>query len=252
MDLEEKSGPSGAGRGRSRRAPHRRYSYHGIIPKSSHRRGRPADPHRADARAAGHRPRPPRRPWQRGLGHVFALRRAGPVDEHGLLGAGGPREPVGLPQRSPSTWAPTPTSTTMKYGLGAPAPAEVPGPGARRTTGRVLPVLAVPTPSSRPAVSLPAHRMLTSGRRGHVSRGRRKGARPCMADASVQQAVIAEGELDAASYGSLLQRVAMVGVRGAGDSHDGLYQVRRSGTSSAGPLTPTFPLARSGTGDGPC
>lgn len=40
-------------------------------------------------------------------------------------------------------------------------------------------------------------------------------------------AVVGEGELDGARYGSVLRPRGLVGLRGAGYSHDGLWYVRR-------------------------
>lgn len=66
---------------------------------------------------------------------------------------------------------------------------------------------------------------------------------------SRRDALVAEGELDLARYGELLQVRSLVGVRGAGDEHDGLYlvkqvrhQIRRGG------YTMHFTLQREGFG----
>ena len=47
-----------------------------------------------------------------------------------------------------------------------------------------------------------------------------------MADSSSSKAAIAEGELDAVRYGGLLWPHRPVKVRGAGKSHDGLWNVK--------------------------
>ncbi|MEU5948401.1 hypothetical protein ABZ793_22965 [Micromonospora sp. NPDC047465] len=62
-------------------------------------------------------------------------------------------------------------------------------------------------------------------------------------------AVTAEGELDGARYGDVLRPRAVVGVRGAGWSHDGLWYVRRV-DHELGPgfYTQRFTLARDGYG----
>ena len=62
-------------------------------------------------------------------------------------------------------------------------------------------------------------------------------------------AVKLEGELDAGSYGGVLQARGLVGVRGAGFSYDGLYYVRRVTHKIAlGRYTQRFELAREGLG----
>jgi hypothetical protein len=58
-----------------------------------------------------------------------------------------------------------------------------------------------------------------------------------------------EGELDAGSYGGVLQARALVGVRGAGFSYDGFYYVRRvTHKIGLGRYTQRFELAREGLG----
>ena len=70
-----------------------------------------------------------------------------------------------------------------------------------------------------------------------------------MADASAEQAVTAEGVLDTARYGTLLEPWRVVGVRGVGDAHDGLYRVRTvTHVLERGRFVQRFRLARSGTG----
>ena len=68
------------------------------------------------------------------------------------------------------------------------------------------------------------------------------------ADAAAD-AVTAEGELDALRYGEVLEARALVGVRGAGLSNDGLYYVKRVSHSIArGSYKQRFTLARDGLG----
>jgi hypothetical protein len=67
-------------------------------------------------------------------------------------------------------------------------------------------------------------------------------------DASVD-AVVADGELDALRYGGMLQPRALVGVRGAGYLHDGLWYVKRvTHNIRKGSYTQNFSLAREGLG----
>jgi hypothetical protein len=62
-------------------------------------------------------------------------------------------------------------------------------------------------------------------------------------------AVKLEGELDAGSYGGVLQARGLVGVRGAGFSYDGLYYVRRVTHKIAlDHYTQKFELVREGLG----
>lgn len=68
-------------------------------------------------------------------------------------------------------------------------------------------------------------------------------------DQSFDSVVTASGELDALRYERLLEPRALVGLRGAGDSYDGLYYVQRvSHRLSKGSYTQSFTLTREGTG----
>jgi len=69
-----------------------------------------------------------------------------------------------------------------------------------------------------------------------------------MTDASID-AVVAEGELDALRYGNLLQPRGLVGVRGAGYLHDGLWYVKRvTHTIRKESYKQRFTLTREGLG----
>jgi hypothetical protein len=59
----------------------------------------------------------------------------------------------------------------------------------------------------------------------------------------------AEGEVDAIRYGHVLRARKLVGVRGVGLAHDGLYFVRRvTHTIAPGSYRQQFTLSREGTG----
>jgi hypothetical protein len=62
-------------------------------------------------------------------------------------------------------------------------------------------------------------------------------------------AVVAEGELDGARYGGVLRPRGLVGLRGAGWSHDGLWYVRQvEHEVTPGSYRQRFTLAREGLG----
>jgi hypothetical protein len=68
-------------------------------------------------------------------------------------------------------------------------------------------------------------------------------------DKSVDSVVTARGELDALQYGGVLKPRGIVGVRGAGFTHDGLYYVKSvSHSISKGQYKQSFSLTREGTG----
>ncbi len=68
-------------------------------------------------------------------------------------------------------------------------------------------------------------------------------------DASADRVLTASGELDALRYGALLQPRGLVGVRGVGYLHDGLYYVKRvSHSIRRGDYKQRFTLIREGYG----
>ena len=61
--------------------------------------------------------------------------------------------------------------------------------------------------------------------------------------------MVGEGEIDGARYGAVLRPRGLVGVRGAGWSHDGLWYVRRVVHDLApGSYRQQFTIAREGYG----
>ena len=68
-------------------------------------------------------------------------------------------------------------------------------------------------------------------------------------DKSVDSVVTAQGELDALRYGDVLEPRGIVGLRGAGFTHDGFYYVKSvSHAISRGQFKQRFSLTREGTG----
>jgi hypothetical protein len=68
-------------------------------------------------------------------------------------------------------------------------------------------------------------------------------------DKSIDSVVTAQGELDALQYGGVLKPRGIVGVRGAGFTHDGFYYVKSvSHSISKGQYKQRFSLTREGTG----
>lgn len=68
-------------------------------------------------------------------------------------------------------------------------------------------------------------------------------------DRSVDAVVTAQGELDALRYGDILTPRALVGLRGAGFTHDGIYYVKSvTHTISRGQYKQRFSLTREGDG----
>jgi hypothetical protein len=121
--------------------------------------------------------------------------------------------------------------------------------------GKALPVQTVTSLRMPPLASMPP--LIAQGRMrssllrepdsaGYVAAFARAQGRT---DASMDQVLTASGELDAVRYGHLLRARGLVGLRGAGVSHDGFYYVK-SVTHSIrqGEYKQRFSLTREGLG----
>jgi hypothetical protein len=122
-----------------------------------------------------------------------------------------------------------------------------------RSTNRTVPVrttppLAVPL-ATEPALANP----VTAGERRYEARGGRS-ATVAIAEAQAQaersaQVLTAEGDLDGTRYGRVLQPRQLVGLRGCGRAHDGLYFVREvKHQLKRGEYKQHFKLSREGLG----
>jgi len=183
------------------------------------------------------------------VNHVFVLR-AGPVPltsvaywgpAAGLTGRPLPALSVGVGGAADVTDA--------RFLHDALAPQRVVGRVADPDTGRILPLAAVPpavsTLSGRPQ---PAARVALATGVGGVSASVARGRAQALADASANDAVVAEGTVDTGRYGAMLQTHRLVGVRGAGRVFDGLYQVRGvTHVLERGSYRQRFRLGRPGT-----
>jgi hypothetical protein len=166
----------------------------------------------------------------------------------------GPPVRVGLPQRAITVNMGPETNATLdqagKDGLG---PALVEGEVQDRSTNQKVTVKTFgslrPPLASMPswlvdAANLRRQKLRESGANTVQAMAQAQGAMEATTDA-----VKLEGELDAGSYGGVLQARGLVGVRGAGFSYDGLYYVRRVTHKVAlGRYTQKFSLAREGLG----
>lgn len=166
----------------------------------------------------------------------------------------GPPVRLGLPQPTLSValGAQTNVRGTPKFTADALAPVTVGGLVQDPRSGSTSPVRAVT--SLRPplavvplaAVSTPRTRKLReSGITTTTAAARAQAAVDSAADA----AVVGEGEVDGAVYGAVLRPRALVGLRGAGWTYDGLWYVRKVVHEIApGSWTQKFTIAREGYG----
>jgi hypothetical protein len=166
----------------------------------------------------------------------------------------GPPVRVGLPQPALAVELGADTNVTdVAFRTEATTPATVEGAVVDRQTGARTPVNA-PVPTRPPLGAVP----FALANAGDVRRRRLRdgGSESVAAQARAQaevdraaDAVIAEGRADGARYAGVLRPRGLVGMRGAGLTHDGVWYVRRVEHQLApGSYAFDFTLARDGHG----
>jgi hypothetical protein len=166
----------------------------------------------------------------------------------------GPPQRFGVPQRALSVDMGTATNvTSIDFQQDGLATTFVRGQVQDRRTNQTLPVQTFastrPPLAREPAwLTQPYHRTLRMQDSGldiaqAFARAQER------TDASTDAVVTATGEADGLRYGGVLRPRASVGVRGVGDTHDGIYFVQRvQHTLRAGSYKQRFTLTREGTG----
>lgn len=166
----------------------------------------------------------------------------------------GPPKRVGVPQRALSiNMGPESNVDSLSFRNNALQPTLVAGQIRDRSTNQTLPVQTLAS-TRTPLSALPA--WLVNQPNVRKMQFRNSGLTAIQAFARAQgitdaatDALTAEGQMDGLRYGGILQAGRVVGVRGAGLSHDGLYYVKRvSHTVSKETYTQRFSLSRDGTG----
>jgi hypothetical protein len=166
----------------------------------------------------------------------------------------GPPKRVGVQQRALSiNMGPESNVDSLSFRNNALQPTLVEGQIRDRSTNQTLPVQTLVS-SRTPLSALPA--LLFNQPNVRKTQLRNSGLTAVQAFARAQgitdastDALTAEGQMDGLRYGGILQAGRVVGVRGAGLSHDGLYYVKRvSHTVSKETYTQRFTLSRDGTG----
>jgi hypothetical protein len=169
----------------------------------------------------------------------------------------GPPKRAGLPQRALTvSQGPETNVDNINFTYNAMAPTIVDDVVQDRLTNTSLPVmtfasLRLPPLAAMPALPFQLPNVRTSlleqspGLSVIEAYARAQG----VTDKSVDSVVTAQGELDALRYGGVLTPRGIVGLRGAGFTHDGLYYVKSvSHAISRGQFKQRFSLTREGTG----
>ncbi|MGH4024788.1 MAG: hypothetical protein ACRDRV_09405 [Pseudonocardiaceae bacterium] len=166
----------------------------------------------------------------------------------------GPPVRIGVPQRALSVDLGAESNVlNLSFRSDGLAPTRVVGQVQDRLTNRSLPVSSVaslrPPLAALPdwlvnATTVRTTAFRDSGLNAMQALARAQGT----ADASTDS-LTATGTLDALRYGDLLTARGLVGLRGAGWRHDGLYYVKRvTHTIQRGEYTQAFTLTRDGVG----
>jgi hypothetical protein len=170
------------------------------------------------------------------------------------IGYWGPPERLGLPQPALTINMGQATNVeSFSVNNNALEPTLVSGQIQDRTTNQSVPVQTFaslrPPLSAMPAwlvnqPNLRRRQFRESGLNAMQALARAQGTTDASADS-----VVAEGELDAVRYGTPLQARGLVGVRGAGYLHDGIWYVKRvTHTIKKESYKQKFTLARDGLG----
>jgi hypothetical protein len=170
------------------------------------------------------------------------------------IGYWGPPERLGLPQPALTINMGQATNVeSFSVNNNALEPTLVSGQIQDRTTNQSVPVQTFaslrPPLSTMPAwlvnqPNLRRRQFRESGLNAMQALARAQGTTDASADS-----VVAEGELDAVRYGTPLQARGLVGVRGAGYLHDGIWYVKRvTHTIKKESYKQKFTLARDGLG----
>lgn len=186
-------------------------------------------------------------------GYVFYIT-PGPVPMSNTAYWGPPMR-AGLPQRALSfNMGPETNVEQISFRYDGLAPSMSEGRVQDRTSNQTLPVVT-PLSTRLPLSTQPAWLVNQPNVRRTQFRDSGVNAAQAFAraqgetDASMDQVLMADGELDALKYGDLLTPRALVGVRGVGYQHDGLYYVKSvTHRVRPGDYRQSFSLAREGQG----
>jgi len=168
----------------------------------------------------------------------------------------GPPMRLGVPQKALSVnLGPETNVNNVNFQNNSNAPTLVSGQVQDRQTGQIMPVqtfasLRLPPLAAMPAIlvnqpNVRTTRFESTGLNTMQAFARAQG----MTDASTDQVLTVSGELDAVRYGDILKARGLVGLRGAGYNHDGLYYVKNvTHVIQRGDYKQRFTLTREGYG----
>lgn len=143
----------------------------------------------------------------------------------------GPKPRLGVPQPAITTdMGPETNVTNLSFENAEAEAAQVEGQVQDRQSGQTVPVQSV-TPLRPPLAAVPALANSTVVRRNLFRTNGAPTAAQAMGEAQAQSdttldTLTVTGDLDTSKYGAVLTPRGLVGIRGAGLDHDGLYYVQ--------------------------
>ena len=166
----------------------------------------------------------------------------------------GPPIRIGVPQSAITVNMGAESNATLAaFQTNALGPTTVEGQVQDRTTNQTIPVRTFgslrPPLATQPAWLVNQPNVRTAQLRDSGLTASQAFARAQGTTEAASDAVTVDGELDVARYGDVLSARALVGVRGAGYQHDGLWYVKRvTHEIKPGSYKQAFSLAREGHG----
>ncbi len=166
----------------------------------------------------------------------------------------GPPERMGIPQKALSVaMGPNTNVNGINFQYNGLGPTLMSGQVQDRTTNQTVPVQTVtstrPPLGSQPAWLAQSNTRTRQFRQSGLNTAQAIAQAQAETDISVDKVVSATGELDATRYEGLLKPRGLVGLRGAGYNHDGLYYVKSvTHNIRKGEYKQSFTLNREGQG----
>jgi hypothetical protein len=163
----------------------------------------------------------------------------------------GPENRLSLPQAALTVnMGPASNVTSLGVSQDGMAPVATKGTFVEPFSKTSIPIPALPSLKVPPLALTPTPARRVKLARETAQDNAAKAALALLAEVTnAPDSVAAEGELDAVRYGRVLRARRLVGVRGAGFTHDGVYFVRRVTHSiERGGYRQRFSLTREGTG----
>jgi hypothetical protein len=142
----------------------------------------------------------------------------------------GPPKRIGLPQSALTVNMGQGTNVwNLRFFYDSQKPVQVSGTNQDSKTNQAMPVLGAASqrvPLSKEPPSVASMRKVLPPPRSGLSTQQALAYAQGIVDASFDQVVMAEGELDTITYNGILEARTLVGLRGAGHEYDGIYYVK--------------------------